>query len=88
MDPAGGYFYNIYQGLIKGTPWDLGISLSIVVAGAGIGIVLGSLAGYMGGYVEEVVMRATDIFLSIPASSSSLFWRRYFRTTSHRSTDA
>ncbi|MGC2034900.1 MAG: ABC transporter permease, partial [Thermoplasmata archaeon] len=23
-------------------------------------------AGYMGGYVEEVVMRATDIFLSIP----------------------
>jgi peptide/nickel transport system permease protein len=66
VDPAGGYFYNIYQGLVKGTPWDLGISLSIVVAGAGIGIVLGSLAGYMGGYVEEVVMRATDIFLSIP----------------------
>jgi peptide/nickel transport system permease protein len=32
-----------------------------------IGIVLGSLAGYFGGIIDEVIMRITDIFLAFPA---------------------
>jgi peptide/nickel transport system permease protein len=30
------------------------------------GIILGSLAGYFGGIVDEVIMRITDIFLAFP----------------------
>lgn len=40
--------------------------LSVILSGA-VGITLGMLAGYRGGWVEVLVMRLVDIFLSIPA---------------------
>lgn len=40
--------------------------LSVILSGC-VGITLGMLAGYRGGWVEVVVMRFVDIFLSIPA---------------------
>ena len=60
------YFYSISQGEINGAPWSLGISAGIVLSGAAIGLLLGSIAGYAGGYVDEFIMRVTDVFLSIP----------------------
>jgi peptide/nickel transport system permease protein len=64
--PGNAYFYNIYAGLIKGAPWSLGISASIVGAGAAVGLILGAVAGFKGGLWDEFIMRVTDIFLSIP----------------------
>lgn len=64
--PANGLFYNIAAGLIKGAPWSLGISVAIVGSGALIGMLLGSVSGFYGGLMDEVIMRLTDIFLSIP----------------------
>ena len=64
--PGNGLFYNIAAGLIKGAPWSLGISVTIVGSGAVIGMLLGALSGFNGGTVDEVIMRITDIFLSIP----------------------
>jgi peptide/nickel transport system permease protein len=64
---AGGpYFFNLIAGLIKGAPWTLGIASVVVICGSMIGLMLGSIAGYSGGYVDEGIMRFTDIFLSIP----------------------
>ncbi len=60
------YFFNTYQGLVRATPWDLLIAGTIVSFGAMVGILLGSLAGYRGGLVDETIMRVTDVFLSIP----------------------
>jgi peptide/nickel transport system permease protein len=65
-DPGSAYFYNIFAGLIKGAPWSLGISASIVGAGAGVGLILGAVAGFKGGLWDEFIMRITDVFLSIP----------------------
>ncbi|HZY92817.1 MAG TPA: ABC transporter permease [Thermoplasmata archaeon] len=65
--PAGSQFFSIYQGFVKGAQWTLVISAGIVAAGAAIGLLLGSIAGYKGGLVDELIMRVTDIFLSIPA---------------------
>jgi peptide/nickel transport system permease protein len=62
-----GQYINIYQGLIRAAPWDLALSATIVLSGAFIGIFLGSVAGYVGGLTDEIVMRVTDVFLSIPA---------------------
>ncbi len=63
---GAGVFLNIYESMVRATPWDLLLSGVIVTAGALIGIVLGALAGYVGGYLDEIIMRVTDIFLAIP----------------------
>ncbi len=42
------------------------ISLVIVALGAPIGIILGLIAGYKGRYVDEIIMRITDIFIAFP----------------------
>ncbi len=62
----GPYFFSILDGVIKGAPWSLGIGGAIVGSGAVIGLFLGALAGFKGGYTDETIMRATDIFLAIP----------------------
>ncbi len=66
VTPGLPYFYNPFEGLIKGAQWSLGIAAGIVLAGSFIGIVFGCVSGYFGGVVDEVMMRLTDIFLSIP----------------------
>ncbi|TXC70202.1 ABC transporter permease [Sphingomonas ginsenosidivorax] len=47
------------------------ISLAVGLAGAavatGIGTLFGALSGYFGGWVDQVLMRFTDVMLSIPA---------------------
>ncbi len=63
---ASGSYVDIFTSLVRATPWDLAISSGIVAAGAGLGLMLGTFAGYMGGLVDEIVMRVTDVFLSIP----------------------
>ena len=50
--------------------WAGRISLAIgfltVTIGASIGILVGALAGFYGGWVDTVLMRVTDLFLSFP----------------------
>lgn len=52
--------------IIYGTRVSLRIGFTVVVSGLVIGTVLGAVAGYFGGVVDEVLMRVTDVFLSIP----------------------
>ncbi len=61
-----GHFFNLYDLLLKGTDWSITISVGIVMTGALIGLFLGAMAGYYGGLTDEILMRLTDIFLSIP----------------------
>jgi peptide/nickel transport system permease protein len=50
--------------------WAGRISLAVgfmsVTIGASIGMVVGALAGYYGGWLDTVLMRVTDLFLSFP----------------------
>lgn len=63
---SGSSFYSVYDGIVKGAPWSLGIAAAVVGSGALIGLFLGAVAGYFGGVTDELLMRLTDIFLSIP----------------------
>ncbi len=58
---------DIYYGVIWGARTSLTIAIVIVGIAALIGMVLGSIAGYYGGVIDEVLMRITDVFLSVPA---------------------
>ena len=64
--PNNPIFYNIFNGLLRGSDWSLGISVAIVGSGAFIGLLVGAISGYFGGWVDEGLMRLVDIFLSIP----------------------
>ncbi len=66
--PLGTTYFGIdlLPAIIKAARIDLAISLAVVGAGATIGILLGAFAGYKGGIVDDILMRVTDIFFSIP----------------------
>jgi peptide/nickel transport system permease protein len=65
-NPGSPQIYNLYQGIIRGADWSLTLSVSIVGAGAAIGLMVGAISGYFGGLVDEALMRFVDIMLSIP----------------------
>jgi peptide/nickel transport system permease protein len=45
---------------------------AVIVAGA-IGTLLGILSGYLGGWVDQVIMRLTDTWLALPALTFAIF---------------
>ncbi len=57
---------DIYSMVIYGTQISLKICLMVVLSATIIGIFLGGIAGYFGGKIDEILMRVTDVFLSIP----------------------
>ncbi|MCG8453356.1 MAG: ABC transporter permease [Spirochaetales bacterium] len=58
--------YDIFYGLVWGTRNAFKIGLLIVLANLVIGVLLGAIAGYFGGVVDEVIMRVTDMFYAMP----------------------
>lgn len=57
---------DILSRLIHGSRQSLAIALLSVAIAAAIGIVIGSIAGYYGGLVDNTLMRFLDIYQSIP----------------------
>lgn len=57
---------DIYYGCVWGARTSIYTALYVVLVAIIIGIVVGAIAGYFGGIIDEVMMRITDVFLSIP----------------------
>jgi peptide/nickel transport system permease protein len=57
---------SVLSEVMYGAPIDAGVALAIVLFSVALGVVSGSLAAYVGGIVDEVIMRVTDIFLAFP----------------------
>jgi len=53
--------------VIYGTRYSLAVGFGSVAFGLVIGIFLGAIAGYYGGWIDEILMRLTDVLASIPA---------------------
>ncbi|MEY4266536.1 MAG: hypothetical protein RIS90_1071 [Pseudomonadota bacterium] len=53
--------------LIHGARVSLAVAFTAALLSGTVGVVLGMLAGYLRGWVEVLVMRVVDIFLSVPA---------------------
>jgi peptide/nickel transport system permease protein len=63
---SGAMGTDIYYGVIWGARTSIVISLFVVLVATIIGTVVGAFAGYYGGKADDVLMRVTDVFLSIP----------------------
>jgi peptide/nickel transport system permease protein len=57
---------DIFSQIIYGSRISLFVGLTATFLAVGIGLVLGMIAGYLGGFVDEILMRFTDALLVIP----------------------
>jgi peptide/nickel transport system permease protein len=58
---------DILSRIIYGTRTSLGMAFAVVLIGAAIGTLVGAVAGFAGGWVDEILMRVVDVFLSLPS---------------------
>jgi peptide/nickel transport system permease protein len=58
--------YDVFYGIIWGTRTAFRTGLIVTIATFLIGIIIGSISAYYGGWVDNVIMRIVDIFLTLP----------------------
>ena len=58
---------DIYSRVLMGTGLALQVGVVVLALATTIGVTVGAVAGYAGGWVDELLMRITDIFLTVPA---------------------
>jgi peptide/nickel transport system permease protein len=66
--------YDILYGVIWGTRNAFRIGIAVVAANLLVGLILGAVAGYFGGLVDEIIMRIADIFYAIPLLVMAMAW--------------
>ncbi|RUW27425.1 ABC transporter permease [Mesorhizobium sp. M4B.F.Ca.ET.215.01.1.1] len=57
---------DIYSRIVYGSRWTLYVVILVAIIAAPIGLLVGTVAGYAGGWTDAVLMRITDIFLAFP----------------------
>lgn len=72
--PTGAHWFgtdemgnDLYTRVVVATRTSLWVGLVIVGVATAIGVPLGVIAGYFGGRTRMVIMRVTDVFLSVPS---------------------
>jgi peptide/nickel transport system permease protein len=58
--------YDIWYGIVWGSRTALIIGAVVVTSTAIIGIIIGAMAGFYGGWLDEILMRVVEIFIAIP----------------------
>jgi len=58
--------YDIYYGLIWGTRTAFQFAVTIVGMAVIIGIIMGTLAGFFGGWIDDLIMRIVDVIYGFP----------------------
>jgi peptide/nickel transport system permease protein len=58
---------DVFSRTLIATQTSLTIGVVVLTIAILIGVPLGSASGFLGGWVDEIVMRVTDVFLTVPA---------------------
>lgn len=58
--------YDIFYGVVWGTRTAFKIGIIVVLSAFLIGATFGIIAGYYGGWIDEIIMRVVDVFFAIP----------------------
>ena len=64
---------DVLSRLIFGARVSIVVGFTAVLFAGAIGTLLGILSGYLGGWVDQVIMRVTDAWLAIPALTYAIF---------------
>jgi peptide/nickel transport system permease protein len=57
---------DVFTRTLYGARQTLPISLAVIISAVAIGTLLGAIAGFLGGWVDQVVMRLVDVTLAFP----------------------
>jgi len=58
--------FDLFYGIVWGARTAFIVALSVIASAVAIALVLGSVSGFYGGRVDEIVMRIVDIVLAFP----------------------
>ncbi|PKN96085.1 MAG: hypothetical protein CVU43_22550, partial [Chloroflexi bacterium HGW-Chloroflexi-5] len=58
--------YDIFYGIIWGTRTAFKTGLIVVIATFLIGVIVGSVSAYYGKWVDNIIMRVVDVFMTLP----------------------
>ena len=79
LPPGGAHWFgtdtagrDVLTRILYGGRTSLLIAVAVLAVSAVFGVTLGVVAGYAGGWLRDVIMRVTDIFLAFPALLLSL----------------
>lgn len=57
---------DVYTRIVYGSRTTLGTVIAVLAIASLVGIAIGSLSGYAGGWLDGLLMRTTDVFLAFP----------------------
>ena len=57
---------DIFSRLVYGARVSLGVGLTVVLLSGAIGTLIGAVSGFLGGRVDALLMRVSDVFLAFP----------------------
>jgi peptide/nickel transport system permease protein len=69
---------DLFSGLLYGLRLAFIVGLSVMVGSLLIGVTLGAIAGYLGGAMDSLLMRITDVFLAFPYLIAAIILIRAF----------
>src|SRR5215831_1497786 len=69
---------DILSRLVYGARVSLIVGLMGTLVAGGLGTALGILSGYVGGWVDQIIMRVTDAWLALPAILFAIFLAAMF----------
>ena len=64
---------DVLSRLIHGARVTLLVAVTGTAVAGGIGMLLGIMAGYFGGWVDQAIMRLTDAWLALPSLVFAIF---------------
>ncbi len=59
--------YDLYYGMVWGTRTAFRVALSVSAAAITAGLLVGGVSGFYGGWLDDLLMRLTDVVLAFPA---------------------
>jgi ABC-type dipeptide/oligopeptide/nickel transport system permease subunit len=69
---------DVFSDILHGTKYALYVGVVVTIITMAIAIIVGAIAGYFGSWVDNVLMRITDVFLVFPSLLFILIFVRVF----------